>query len=309
LIMASTPSGSSPQTDPDLRQLLDRLDSQEQRVRRRAVYLTALPILATLVCLGLIGIVLSRSLTQLADARAQQKEAEAAMQQAEQAQQVAEGRTALAVQELENIRKQIEDAQKALAELRPTPGASARVIGNVAAAAARSVREIDGVTSALSVRAGRAGEAGGTGGAGWAGGTGGSGPDAVGGAAGGGAKGGGVASAPAPSSSLSGGRTELIKALYSTQPATRIRAYNALMSAHAQDDRLIPELLEVGKAELARTPLNANGIFNTLVVLSHVNRARLAPHRDDVRRFAEEARSVGGPTTRDRAETLLSRVP
>jgi hypothetical protein len=271
----------------DLRQLLDRLDAQEHRVRKRAVLLTALPIAATVVCLVLISVVVSRSMRQLADAERRQATAMEAALQAESAQQAAEGRTALAVQELQNIRAQIEEAQQALAKMSSSSAASARVLGNVSAAAARSVREIDSVTAALTVpRTEIAGLP--------------NSPDAA-----------PAPEGPAPAAGAPAvrPRAELIGALYSPQAAARIRAYNELMAAYARDPALVPELLDMGRRELARTPLNADGIFNTLVVLSHVNRDRLSAHRDDVRAFVADVKRVGGKATNARADIVLQRLP
>jgi hypothetical protein len=81
-------------------------------------------------------------------------------------------------------------------------------------------------------------------------------------------------------------------------------AYGALLPLYANDPTLVPEILAVAREH----PRNANGIYNALVVLTHMNAASLRPHRAEIVAFAEEAQRTG-PRVAERARTLIRRVP
>ena len=100
------------------------------------------------------------------------------------------------------------------------------------------------------------------------------------------------------------GRTQLIKELFDPNPSVRVKAYGGLLPLYRDDPTLIPELLRVADAN----PRNDNGIYNTLVVLSHMNADSLRPYSKEIRTFAEASKSVG-PRVSERASTLLRRLP
>jgi len=68
-------------------------------------------------------------------------------------------------------------------------------------------------------------------------------------------------------------RQTLIADLFSDQSSVRLRAYNALMSDYSADTKLVPDLLSFASKHRD----NLNGIYNTLVVLSHLNKAQFWP--------------------------------
>lgn len=101
-----------------------------------------------------------------------------------------------------------------------------------------------------------------------------------------------------------------IQQLYSADPRQRIGAYNELLRTRAGDPALPPLLMEA-----ARNSLNGpdaarrnNGIYNTLVLLSHLNPAALEPHGQALRGFADQVRPVG-PRVAQRADVLIGRLP
>jgi len=105
-----------------------------------------------------------------------------------------------------------------------------------------------------------------------------------------------------PESGIS--RSQVIANLFSDQPASRLRAYNVIMDSYSTDPDLIPELLTYARAHRD----NQNGIYNTLVVLSHLNKAQLRPHVADIQAFAREVEPMG-PRIKERIDKLLIRLP
>jgi uncharacterized protein YoxC len=101
-------------------------------------------------------------------------------------------------------------------------------------------------------------------------------------------------------------RAELIAQLYSRDANERLRAYGALVETSRRDPKVIPELLDFAHRNEGAD--RANGIYNTLVLLSHLDTDTLNEHADAVRRFARETRSLG-PRTSARADKLIARVP
>jgi hypothetical protein len=76
------------------------------------------------------------------------------------------------------------------------------------------------------------------------------------------------------------------------------------------DPALVPLLAASARRAFADPAFagRENGIYNVLVVLSQMNAAALAPHRDDLRRLADEMRPVGGRTS-ERSDKLVERLP
>jgi hypothetical protein len=99
-------------------------------------------------------------------------------------------------------------------------------------------------------------------------------------------------------------RAEAIRQLFDPSGAVRVRAYSALLPLYANDPTLVPEILAVAREH----PRSANGTYNALVVLSHMNAASLRPHRAEIVAFAEEAQRIG-PRVAERARTLVRRIP
>lgn len=105
-----------------------------------------------------------------------------------------------------------------------------------------------------------------------------------------------------PSAEPRRSRQSLISDLFSDQAATRLRAYNSIMADYSADAELIPELLSYASDHID----NANGIYNTLVVLSHLNKAQLEPHIGDIEMFARKVEPMG-PRIEDRVDKLFAR--
>lgn len=85
-----------------------------------------------------------------------------------------------------------------------------------------------------------------------------------------------------------------------------MEAYNGLMSGWSNDSTLVPEVIRYARENGS----NDNGVYNSLVLLSHMNQEALRPHLDLVREFATEAFSVGGrPKIEQRVTTLRTRLP
>ena len=110
--------------------------------------------------------------------------------------------------------------------------------------------------------------------------------------------------------SLRDRRPALIAQLYDPSGAQRIAAYNTLLQTWGRDSSLPPLLAQSARQAFRDdgSPGRADGIYNTLVLLSHMNVSALAPHSADLRALADEMRPVG-PRVNERADTLVSRLP
>jgi hypothetical protein len=110
--------------------------------------------------------------------------------------------------------------------------------------------------------------------------------------------------------SLDQRKVALIGQLYSASGGERIEAYNGLLQNWGSDDTLPPILAQRARQAFADTNFSgrADGIYNTLVLLSHMNRTALAPHSADLRSLANEMRPVG-PRVGERSDTLQARLP
>jgi hypothetical protein len=109
---------------------------------------------------------------------------------------------------------------------------------------------------------------------------------------------------PPPAVSAPGPRADAIAQLFDPSGAVRVRAYGALLPRYANDSSLVPEILAAAKQH----PGDANGTYNALVVLSHMNATSLRPYRQEIVAFAESSQRIG-PRVAERARTLISRVP
>lgn len=105
-------------------------------------------------------------------------------------------------------------------------------------------------------------------------------------------------------SSANADMNTLIQGLFSSEASVRGKSYEKLMSQYSSSEDLTPALLNYANAHKN----NQNGIYNTLVVLSHADNKALRDQSNAVRDFAESVRSIG-PRTSERADKLLSRLP
>lgn len=95
-----------------------------------------------------------------------------------------------------------------------------------------------------------------------------------------------------------------IEELFSPKASTRGTAYNIIMTYYGRSSDLVPALLDYANLHLD----NQNGIYNTLVVLGHLNYDRLSTDIAAIRSFAEKTKDIG-PKTADRAQKILERLP
>ena len=109
--------------------------------------------------------------------------------------------------------------------------------------------------------------------------------------------------APPPSIGSGEDRGKIILDLFDERAATRVQAYNALLPKLRRDETLIPQLIAAALAQ----PQNSNGIYNTLVVLSHMDKDALAPHATELRDWAPTLKRAG-PRVSQRVDILLRRL-
>jgi hypothetical protein len=95
----------------------------------------------------------------------------------------------------------------------------------------------------------------------------------------------------------------LIEELYSPKAFIRGAAYNQLMTNYANRPELVPALLDYSYKHLD----NANGIYNSLVVLSRIDYKKVPRDVQAVRAFANRTKN-NGPNTADRVKKLLERI-
>jgi hypothetical protein len=105
-------------------------------------------------------------------------------------------------------------------------------------------------------------------------------------------------------------RDQLITGLYDPRGSARVAAYSALLQSSARDPTLPPQLAQKARQAFADrdAPGHGDGIYNTLVLLSHLEEPALRPNVPDLRRLAEEMRPVG-PKVSARSDKLLERLP
>jgi hypothetical protein len=95
----------------------------------------------------------------------------------------------------------------------------------------------------------------------------------------------------------------LIEQLYSSESRLRRVAYQQLMSVDASHQTVIDDLINFGYANMD----NENGIYNTVVVLSHLPQAATRPKVKEITDFCAEARLIGSKTAA-RCDKALSRI-
>ena len=96
----------------------------------------------------------------------------------------------------------------------------------------------------------------------------------------------------------------LISGLFDSTASVRGRAYEELMQLYSKDPDLVPSLISYGQENIN----NKNGVYNALVVLSHVELEKIGTDLEAVRNFAEAARKNGDKTS-GRVDKLISRIP
>ncbi|HEX9964310.1 MAG TPA: hypothetical protein VGB04_04930 [Allosphingosinicella sp.] len=104
-------------------------------------------------------------------------------------------------------------------------------------------------------------------------------------------------------------RDQLVNGLCDPRGGARVAAYTALLQGSARDPALPPQLAQKARQAFADpdAPGRGDGIYNTLVLLSHLEASALAPNVEDLRRLAEEMRPVG-PKVGARSDKLLERL-
>ena len=104
-------------------------------------------------------------------------------------------------------------------------------------------------------------------------------------------------------------RAVLVSQFFAESRAARQAAYESLLSGWSDDSSIVPELIANARDRRSNDEgASRDGIYNTLVFLSHMNRESLRPHVDEIRRFSQEMEALG-PRTKARAEVLRSRLP
>lgn len=98
-------------------------------------------------------------------------------------------------------------------------------------------------------------------------------------------------------------RDALITQMFADEPGQRLRAYEQLVETWDDDESLIPAVIEYG----LRNRSNGNGIYNSLVLLSHMQRETIQKRKADILKFVTEVEG-GGPKIKERADKLRSRL-
>jgi len=110
---------------------------------------------------------------------------------------------------------------------------------------------------------------------------------------------------------LAANLTPFIDQLFSHLASDRKSAYLALLGGWGDDFTLVPELLRIAKEKQAiiKTDKKAieNGIFNTLVLLSHVDQSLRNKYASEISDFSKSVEK-NGEKTKARAEKLRSRL-
>lgn len=99
-------------------------------------------------------------------------------------------------------------------------------------------------------------------------------------------------------------RILLIVGMFSEIPAERKNSFDGLISVWANDPSLAKDVLDFASANTD----NLNGVYNSLVLLSHMKPDALKPHKKAIIAFSR-AVEKNGSKTKARAEKLRSRLP
>lgn len=96
----------------------------------------------------------------------------------------------------------------------------------------------------------------------------------------------------------------LIAQMYSEESAERLKGFNDLFSGWKSNSDIIPKLTEYAKINNT----NANGIYNTLVFLSQMDKSSLTPYSKELKDFSYQFDTLG-PKIKERGGKLRSRLP
>lgn len=98
-------------------------------------------------------------------------------------------------------------------------------------------------------------------------------------------------------------RDTLIRQMFGDDADKRKDAYQKLLASWSGDESLIPAIISYG----SDNKTNANGIYNTLVLLSHMQRDTIQKRKDEILAFASAVES-NGPKTKERVDILRKRL-
>ncbi|WP_299764872.1 hypothetical protein [uncultured Dokdonia sp.] len=98
-------------------------------------------------------------------------------------------------------------------------------------------------------------------------------------------------------------REELVEQLFSDEKADRINAYNDIVSGWKNDAEMVKEIVAYGKSH----PSNKDGVYNSLITLSQMNKKVLSPYKEEIISFSESTER-NGTNTKKKALLLRSRI-
>jgi hypothetical protein len=104
-------------------------------------------------------------------------------------------------------------------------------------------------------------------------------------------------------SALDQRRDFLIRQLFSEEPQLRKDAYNQLVSSWSADESLVTRLVGYGTENIS----NSNGVFNAVVLLSHLQKDVILKQREAILSFAKLAEK-NGAKTQERVSILRDRL-
>jgi hypothetical protein len=102
---------------------------------------------------------------------------------------------------------------------------------------------------------------------------------------------------------LSERRDSLVRQMFSDEANQRVEAYQQLLASWGSDESLISAVIE----HASNNTSNGNGIYNSLVLLSHMQRDTIQKQNSAILTFAKLVEG-NGDKIRERAEVLRSRL-
>ncbi|AZC35163.1 hypothetical protein [Pseudomonas chlororaphis] len=105
------------------------------------------------------------------------------------------------------------------------------------------------------------------------------------------------------SDALSERRDALIRQMFSDDARQRVDGYQQLLASWGSDELLIPAVIAYGSGNTS----NGNGIYNSLVLLSHMQRDTIQKRKVDIIAFTKLVEGKGDKI-RERADVLRSRL-
>jgi hypothetical protein len=91
--------------------------------------------------------------------------------------------------------------------------------------------------------------------------------------------------------------------MYSEVPSQRIQGFNDLFSGWKNSSTIVPKLMKYAAANNT----NPNGVYNTLVFISQMDRSTLIPFAEELRPFSQQFDALGNKI-KDRGEKLRARL-